>query len=49
MLITDEKYLGAAGNLPLQKILNIRDYAAGIFPAVKRIPFLQETAEHVYN
>jgi hypothetical protein len=49
MMVTEKEHLGALGKLPLQKTLNIRDYAASPLPAIQRITLLQKTPEHVRN
>ncbi|MBA7670053.1 hypothetical protein ES703_78195 [subsurface metagenome] len=49
MMVAKEEHRGALGELLLQKMLYIRDYAAGFVPTIQGITFFQETSEHIGN
>jgi hypothetical protein len=49
MMVTKEEYLGALGELTLQKTLHIGDYTAGLCPTIKGITLFQETPEHIHD
>jgi hypothetical protein len=49
MMVAKEEYLGAQGELPLQKTLYAGDYAAGFVPTIQGVTLFQETSEHIGN